>query len=117
MYIGLKDEAALLISSPNPKVRVRFPIKKSPRTTLKEAKAKRTANRPSGNGWMSTKRPATNTRKDQRKLRRITKTKGKGSKVIDISDDSDSIKPVHRGNKRNSSVFLGDSTDDDEFDL
>ena len=112
--MGLKDEAALLISSPNPKVRVRFPIRKDPKVNSKKAKAKKMIKTASGNGWISTKRPAVSTRKDKKRLKRIRKSIEKDSKIIDISDDSvESIQSVRRGTKQNASVFLEDSTDDE----
>lgn len=108
VYIGLKDKAALLLSSPNAKVFVPFPIREAT-TTTKSGKNSAKKAVQDINGWLSKKQKTkTNTPRSSRgkkkKPPRKEKTahkrvRGKSieskrvvtldSEVIDIIDDSD----------------------------
>ncbi len=109
VYMGLKENAAKLLSSPNPKVKVKFPLRSEYASSSKRRASSRGggAKRPKSDedGWITTKKtPTKSTQKTKKKKEKSSATKPKSRKnksskakkqatrpeVIDISDDSGS---------------------------
>ena len=93
VYLGLKNDAAKLLSSTNPKVKVRFPLRseyKSSSSTAKKVTSKTTE---AEGGWMS---------KKKKKSPKVTRTK---------TSTSNNKKKTPRGNSkgRKSSGSFGTS--------
>ena len=99
MYIGLKENAARLLSSTNPKVKVKFPHRKE---YAINGKSKRSNNEvaETENGWLSkkkktpkTKKKTSKSQKQDRVLRRSHSNTSDNAnsqpEVIDMLDDSD----------------------------
>jgi len=130
VYIGLKNNAALLLSSSNPKVSVRFPIR-SDYVTARASTTKTSSSKDQeGGGWMSTKkqqkprksskkatktkaRKASNGKSQKSKTRNKNTKQKKLEEVIDILDDSDdsaSITTSYTTKKRPSRLSAIDAS-------
>ena len=105
--MGLKENAALLLSSPNPKVMINFPLRSEYSTTTSSTGSKKKQSTKVVDGWITKKnktprstsktkkKKATSTKTKAKKGRKNSKGRGQTKKsgqpeVIDISDDSSS---------------------------
>jgi len=125
VYIGLTETAALLLSAPNPKVKVRFP------TRTKETSTKMSQQTTSDNGWINTNKAgfskkrkiatpkskksanSSTSYKKKNKSRKMTTSETISSElssrldgqVIDIIDDSDDDAIISRLSRRKSKTY------------
>jgi len=116
VYIGLKEKAALLMSSPNPKVAVRFPIRKAAVSKSVKTNAQKTVQ--NENGWLSKKQsttkktPKSTAKKKKTKTKTKTPAARKTSKIV--STRSGESKKSRRASFQDSEVIniLDDSDDE-----
>ena len=116
--MGLKENAALLLSSPNPKVMINFPLRSEYSAATSSTGSRKKKSTKDDDGWITKKnKKPRSTSKTKKKKATPNKTKAKKGKntrgrgqtkksgqpeVIDISDDSSSSDDEPLVRKRSS---------------